>query len=389
MNLCRMIFNTEANWYECLDCGATQSFPTPQKCGQSAACRYRQRDEVIPGDNFHCGCLSIAVWQCDKYNEVVTLHSIENETRRVLRGQKSQYKGRTCFNCKEVSKDGTDTPQNLLSGLTSVLIPSCREPYLQQTIDDVLKNAIGDVEVVVALDGYWPSPQLKSDDRVRVVHWSEPRGMRHAINAAASVASGEWLMKCDAHCAFGDGWDNVLKDGCDDSTVAIPRRYDLAPEPWLVTDKTPIDYHYISFPDDKTPYLKGRVWKERATDRADVEIDDEMTTQGSCWFMSRSHWDKIGGLDEALFGQFGQEAQEIGNKTWLSGGRMVVNKRTWYAHWSKPSRSWTGQNRAREVSRNYWMTDSWEGQVKPLSWLIAKFWPVPGWPRDWRNKRAR
>ena len=38
------------------------------------------------------------------------------------------------------------------------------------------------------------------------------------------------------------------------------------------------------------------------------------------------------------YGPFTQEAQEISNATWLSGGRVMVNKKTWYAHYHKGHR---------------------------------------------------
>jgi len=37
------------------------------------------------------------------------------------------------------------------------------------------------------------------------------------------------------------------------------------------------------------------------------------------------------------------------------------------------------QERAREYSRDFWRNGRFEKQVRPLSWLVEKFWPVPGW----------
>ena len=42
--------------------------------------------------------------------------------------------------------------------MLSVIIPSRNEVFLQQTIDDVLRNAVGEIEVIAVLDGYWPEP---------------------------------------------------------------------------------------------------------------------------------------------------------------------------------------------------------------------------------------
>ena len=51
--------------------------------------------------------------------------------------------------------------------LVSIIIPSRNEPFLQHTIDDILAKAAGEIEVIVVLDGYWPTFELKQDPRVR------------------------------------------------------------------------------------------------------------------------------------------------------------------------------------------------------------------------------
>ena len=64
-----------------------------------------------------------------------------------------------------------------------------------------------------------------------------------------------------------------------------------------------------------------------------------MSWQGSCYFTTKRYWDSLlAPLDTEHYGTFTQEAQEIGNKVWLSGGRLVVNKKTWYAHYHKGKR---------------------------------------------------
>jgi len=136
----------------------------------------------------------------------------------------------------------------ILSDMVSVLIPSRNELFVRQTIDDVFRKASGNVEVIVTLDGYWPDPPLEDRDKLILIHRSVAKGMRHAINSAAAVAHGKWLMKTDAHCLFAEGWDEVLKKDCADNEVVIPRRYSLDAENWCKTDKRHVDYHYLSCP---------------------------------------------------------------------------------------------------------------------------------------------
>lgn len=278
----------------------------------------------------------------------------------------------------------------------SVIIPSRNERFLQPTIEDVLRNAAGEVEVIAILDGYWPSPPLPNLPNLILLHNSTPRGMRAAINSAASIARGDYLMKCDAHCAFEQGFDEVLKADCDEDWVVIPRRYSLNAETWM-PQKEAIDYHYLDCPMTNPDYWQfhGVVWYERGRERRDkpeYQIDDTMSWQGSAWFMTRKHWDRLGGMSEEGYGSFSQEPQEIGLKTQLGGGRLVVNKKTWYAHLHKGKQYGRGYHQDSQEVKNghiysatYWMMNSWEKRVRDIEWLIEKYWPIPRWPENWRE----
>lgn len=277
----------------------------------------------------------------------------------------------------------------------SVIIPSRNEKFLVPTVEAVLRNAVGDIEVVVTLDGYWPDPPLPIDPRIAVIHRGSAQGMRQGINAGVAVASGEWLMKLDAHCDVSHGFDEVLKQHSDKDWVTVPRRMSLDPEKWARQEngKAPVDAHYLSNPferpGDPSCGLHGTVWNDRARKRKDILVDEEMSSQGSCWFMHRSHWDRIGRMEPEKYGNFIQEFQEIGLKTWLGGGKVMVNKRCHYLHLHKGKEHGRGyfiskqeMQAGADFATRYWMTDSWKKRVHDLKWLIERFSPVPGWPED-------
>jgi len=284
----------------------------------------------------------------------------------------------------------------------SVIIPARNEEYLARTVSTVLTQAAGDVECYVVLDGYWPNPPLQDDPRLHILHSGTAHGMRAAINSAAVLTRGSYLMKLDAHCLLGEGYDEILKTDCDDNWLVVPRRKRLDAERWEVaaTDKPDVDYYYLGCPlkdpklyppSEPTWYWRGCVWTARSAERAAILLDDQMTFQGSAWFCSSAHFRNMGGLQEIGYGPIVQEAQELGNKTWLGGGRVAINKRDWYAHWHRPTTErrpyYLNRTEAMESARysaDYWMNNRWPGRTHDMAWLIDKFWPVPGWPEDWQ-----
>jgi glycosyltransferase involved in cell wall biosynthesis len=282
---------------------------------------------------------------------------------------------------------------------TSIIIPARVEKHLQRTIDDIFQNATGDIEIIVVLDGWWPDPILKDDPRLILLHWGEPRGMRESVNGAARIAKGRYLLKCDAHCSFGKGFDEILRKDCGDNWICVPSKYSLDADKWE-RFRGPVDYLYLTFPyveDDQFGYgLHGKKWKGKTgltgswwdieKERKDTPIDDIMVFQGSCWFMRHRHFLNIGGEDSKQF-IWGQEAPELSFKTWLSGGRVVVNKNTWFAHWHKDDRGFKASNRDKRNtmirSCHYWMNNRWSGQKMQFKDYINKFRPLEGWPEDW------
>jgi len=275
----------------------------------------------------------------------------------------------------------------MTEGMLTVVIPSREDSYLVKTVEDLLDNARGPVEVVIVLDGYWPKGYVWDDDRVVVVHIGSsknPLGMRACINTGMRVASGEYVMKTDEHCSFEEGFDVKLKADCGDDWVVVPRRYRLDADKWEIIEdgRPPIDYMYI---ENKGGYLHGTLWNEMHYKKKDILIDDLMTFQGSCYFMKKKFWgETIGPMDDANYGPFSNEAQEIGNKAWLSGGRVIVNKKTWYAHWHRDRRGYGFTNeqqrrfneskvKGRAYCADFWLNDRWDKRVRDYKWLLDKF----------------
>lgn len=272
----------------------------------------------------------------------------------------------------------------------SVIVPSRNEQFLAPTVQGLLDNARGEVEVIVVLEGYWPDPPLVEDKRLVILHNGRAHGLRAAVNAAAGIARGDYIMKADAHCLFAEGYDLALAEDCDGDWIVIPRRYALDAENWCrKRTHPPVDYLYIECPAVSAGGdLAGKVWdqKNRDPELEKILINDLMTFQGSSYFMRRDYYHRLGGMDENLYGTFRKEPQELGFKCWCSGGRVVRNKKTWYAHLHKGKQYGRGYaysqkdyDKGDEYNKR-WLTDSaWEGQTIPFRRFVEKFMPIPGW----------
>jgi glycosyltransferase involved in cell wall biosynthesis len=286
----------------------------------------------------------------------------------------------------------------------SILIPSRNELFLKKTVEDILEKATGDIEVIPVLDGYDRAehPVLPDDKRIRTIVHDVSKGMRTSINEAASIATGKYLMKTDAHCLFGPGFDEILQRDCEDNEIIIPRRYSLDAENWKLNDKSPVDSMYYFYPftpgHEHDPGLHGRTWSERREFLKDKTVYEDMTFQGSCWFMWKEHFvDRIKGMDNIGYETFMGEPQEIGFKTQLGPwhGRVMVNKNTYYAHLHKGKQygrmyflSSSERLRGNAYSFDFWWNNRWEERIHDIEWLIDKFWPLPNWPENWKEIKA-
>lgn len=217
--------------------------------------------------------------------------------------------------------------------MLSCIIPSYKDPSLHKTIQSILDNVVGEVEVIVVLDGYWT--EIVADSRVKVLHLGKNRGMRDAINAGVAIAKGDLLMRTDEHCSFAKGFDKAVYDHIKDNEIVTLTRYELDPVRWKRMSIPPVNFTKLVIQNvrDGVQKFTAVAWRERDKVLMDSMIAETMGMQGSCWFMKRSWWEKtIVELQTDGYGPLIQDSTEMIFKTWKAGGRMMLNKHTWYAH---------------------------------------------------------
>ena len=253
----------------------------------------------------------------------------------------------------------------------SIIITSYKDKDLQRTIDDINDKSRGNIEIIAVLDNY--NEKIKD---AKFLITEKRVGMRKAITLGVEFSSGEYILKCDAHCIFDEDFDVKLLKDIKDNWVVIPCRFFLDTDVWEVMNESPIDYERLVI--DKPEKIGGVKWRARAKERKKILIDETMVFQGSCWMMSRKHWNRIGGLPEEGYGTFTQEPIQIALKTWLGGGKVMVNKKTWYAHKHRKF----GRNthltskeikNGNKYSKDFWLNNRWKGRIHDLDWLMKRF----------------
>jgi len=216
--------------------------------------------------------------------------------------------------------------------MISVVIPSYKDPLLHKTIDSLLDNSEGVIEIIPVIDGYELKKPFREDKRIKPVILKKNVGMRGAINAGVSASHGKYIMRVDEHCMFGSGYDVKLLQYIHDNWIVTPRRYKLDAVKWEVMNDLHIDYEKLIIVQPRNKFASVP-WRSRDVDRAHIMLDEKMAMQGSCWLMSRKHWDTvIKELQSEGYGTHYQDSIEMTFKTWKAGGMLMLNKYTWYAH---------------------------------------------------------
>jgi hypothetical protein len=309
--------------------------------------------------------------------------------------------------------------------------------FLARTIEDILQNIEAETEVIAVLDGAWADPPVPQHDRVNIIYVPESVGQRAGTNLAAKLAKGKYLMKIDAHCSFDKGFDRKMLDFFKehgDGITAVPVMRNLWAFDWKCMKcgkkwyqgPTPTECAETNFkgtgkPCDSKKFRRKIMWVGKSNPQSwsycfDAEPhfqyfedyksrpgireqarekgwSETMSLQGSCFMATKEkYWDLK--LSDEELGNWGNQGIEVACKTWLSGGRVLVNHRTWYAHMFRTQGgdfSFPYHQPGKHVSqtkRNVWelfKNGNFHKQVHPLSWLVEKFWPVPGWTQQSLN----
>ena len=317
----------------------------------------------------------------------------------------------------------------------SIIIPARNEMFISNTVNDLVKNKRGKTEIIVVLDGAWANPSIQDHPDVTILYLPEAIGQRAATNAGVKLSKAKYVAKVDAHCCFDEGFDLKLMADMQDDWTVTPAMYNFHVFNW-VCKKCGNKWYQGSTPTqcmkdntnghppedindscDSKEFERELIWKRRESRRNEFyrfdknlhfqywgsfknrpegqpELAPTMSIPGNFFMLTREKYWELNICDEGMAGKagWGQQGVEVACKTWLSGGKLVVNKKTWYAHMFRTQGGDFGfpfpfsgneQEETREKSKKFWLEPNLKERfpqaVHEFQWLLDKFKPIPDW----------
>ncbi len=297
--------------------------------------------------------------------------------------------------------------------------------WLARTIEDILLNIEADTEIIATLDGAWANPSITQHERVTVIYVPEATGQRAATNIACRLAKGKYVAKVDAHTSYDKGFDRKMIEAfkeVGDNAIIVPVMRNLHCFDWkchhcgwkMYQGPTPEKCgacgkgdkirrkvvwqprrgtYSDSYSFDAEPHFQ--YFKEWHQNPQYIEerkngLTETMSLQGSFFMCTREKYWELNLSDESV-GSWGNQGIELACKMWLSGGRVLVNHRTWYSHMFRTQggdfsfpyeQSGNAVQKTKEKVWNFFFEGRFKQQIHPVSWLVEKFSPVPGWNQE-------
>lgn len=314
---------------------------------------------------------------------------------------------------------------------TSILIPARGESNenLHRTLNSIYQNVTGEFEVIVGFDGGAPTKghivDVENRPYAKYINFPSLVGIKTNINAMAAMATGKYIYKSDAHCSFGKGFDEILQADMRDDWIVMPR-FKIIKDDWSIQmrdgEEEFYDYFYLCCPftDPKGFRFKaGGHWPERTQERLPEEvtmygsdgsvtpaliggygqkgqfIDETPQIHGSGWFMTKDRYFELGGFPNIDPYGHAQEPIWLAMKNWMAGGKVMVNKKTWYAHLHQQGNKRgyhmdkSQENKSYKIAADYFVRDKWDDtwpeKVMNFEQFVDKFMPMPGWPDNWKE----
>lgn len=261
----------------------------------------------------------------------------------------------------------------MIKDLTSIIVLSRNEKYLNKTLHDIEEKSDGPIEFVVVLDGPPVKPvtmTLKSD--LTIIEHPEPLGRRPSTDEAVEVANGEYLFHVDAHVICEkQGWDTIFKTESkrhNDRCMIIPSLDKLDAENWKVHGAT-FGHKYITYR-----------MKDSWSNIKPVEpFEETICGNGMGWFLTKEYYNALGGCDRRMAKIWGSFGLEWALKVWLTDpdgkgcGKVLLSRDVIFAHlWRENPNPTPGALTDRVYLRKY-VDERADNQARPFTFFEDNF----------------
>ncbi len=252
----------------------------------------------------------------------------------------------------------------------SVMIPvgAVDEQYLERTVESVVKNAVGPIEILVE-------------------HDREKEGHRVLTNIMAARAKGKYLLRIDCHSAMTEGWDARMKESCGPTTLLTPVIDALDIETWAGRGR---DMGLVVL--TKTMQNTYPLFSHNVESR---EIEEEtMSILGCTYMIQKDYYWHHDGCEEAL-GVWGAGGLEWVLKVWLTGGRVMLRTDVVSYHLFRKGGKTPFDIDIKRLNKTFielgtrWRSGLGKGQTRPLSWLSERFSKYLNDTVQWAGKDNR
>jgi len=272
----------------------------------------------------------------------------------------------------------------------SVLISSCNEENdnLKNTINSLINNSIGEIEILVGLDG--GNEETINHPSVIVKKFDSRVGKRRVLNTLAKMASGNKFFILDSHCSITKGWDRELnkyhlKNSLLQCTLDSLRR--LNKDGSLYWKGKGNRYDFCSLNSN----LKDKWWLSYPKRLPkNWLVTETMGITGCGFLIGKELFYYLGGYNEEFGILRGAEGPEWSCKVWLSGGSVLVHRNVIVGHLFKKkepySFSLSKLKKSYALVKECFWNKRGPHQIFNPEWLAKRFNPVPRWEKYFAEK---
>jgi hypothetical protein len=229
---------------------------------------------------------------------------------------------------------------------TSILIYSNDAEYPSMLIDNLKKEATGEIEILVGLN------YDLEDDLVKVFN-TVKKGKREVVNFLAEKAEGKYLLVVDKKCTIEKGYDTKLKCICNDNTIAS------------CVSKIGEEKKIGKYMDEDF----NTYWVSETEE--DEKIEKVAVCSPFFYMMQKDTFNSLGGMKEVL-GSSANEELELSLNIGVTEGEVLVRTDLVCTYNGQESKNSEQIKHSKEILKYKWK-DTFNKQYVSVNHLINKF----------------